>query len=72
NSYDQTTVASSADITFVSPARKGDKLTATAREVFRKGRSGLYDVNVHNDAGQLIASFRGRSRTIKGTVTGTP
>jgi len=39
---------------------------ATAREISRSGRSGIYDVRV--TAGDLvIAEFRGHSRTIDGT-----
>jgi acyl-CoA thioesterase len=39
---------------------------ATAREVSRSGRSGIYDVRVTaNDV--VIAEFRGHSRTIPGT-----
>ena len=41
-------------------------LVATAREISRSGRSGIYDVRVTaNDA--VIAEFRGHSRTIAGT-----
>lgn len=63
NSYGPATVAAGADITFVAPATEGDLLEATAREVTRFGRSGLYDVTVRRD-GALIAEFRGRSRTV--------
>ena len=39
---------------------------ATAREISRSGRSGIYDVRVTvGDA--VIAEFRGHSRTIGGT-----
>ena len=44
------------------------RLTATAREVTRKGRSGIYDVRVtRDDDGATIAEFRGHSRTIDRT-----
>jgi acyl-coenzyme A thioesterase PaaI-like protein len=52
-------------IHYVAPAHAGDLLTATARETSRWGRNGLYDVEVHNDRGILIAQFRGTSRTIE-------
>lgn len=67
NSYNQRAVAQIATITFVAPARRGDRLTATAREVASFGRSGLYDIRVTSQTGALIAEFRGHSRTIKGT-----
>ena len=68
NTYNQVTVAESCQITFVSPAREGDRLTATAQEVVRQGRNGLYDVRVINQDGQVIAEFRGKSRTTAGTL----
>lgn len=64
NSHGPVTVAAGADVTFVSPARAGDVLTATAREVTRFGRSGIYDVSVVRD-GTVIAEFRGRSRSVR-------
>jgi acyl-CoA thioesterase len=63
NSYGPVTVAAGADITFVTPARLGDLLTARATEKTRFGRSGIYDVTVERD-GEVVAEFRGRSRVI--------
>lgn len=57
------TVASGADVTFVSPAREGDRLVATARERVVFGRSGVYDVTVHR-GDDIVAEFRGRSRIL--------
>lgn len=68
NSYNQNTLAQHAQITFVAPGKAGETLTATAREVTRGKRSGLYDVEVHGDDGRLIAAFRGATRTIAGMV----
>ncbi|GAB2527004.1 acyl-CoA thioesterase [Nocardiopsis aegyptia] len=59
------TVASGAEITFVAPVREGDLLVATAAERVVFGRSGLYDVTVRRD-GEVVAEFRGRSRTLNG------
>ncbi len=67
NGYNQRTVGHQAAITYVAPGRNGDRLTATAREVHRAGRGGIYDVTVTNDRGETIAEFRGHSRTVKGT-----
>jgi len=66
NSYNQLVVAQHNVITFVAPGQLGDRLTASAREVARSGRSGIYDVTVRNQAGRLIAEFRGASRVIEG------
>jgi acyl-CoA thioesterase len=57
------TVAASADITFVSPAREADALVAVAVERHRYGRSGIYDVTVAC-GDRVIAEFRGLSRTL--------
>ena len=67
NSYNQNAVAQMASITFLSPAFVGDRLLAQAREIARKGRGGLYDIRVTNQNGEIIAEFRGHSRTVKGT-----
>jgi len=60
NSYGPVTVAASAEIIFVAPARTGDVLAAEAVVRTRFGRSGVYDVTVRRDA-DVIAEFRGRS-----------
>ncbi len=66
NTYDDVTVAAGFDITFLSPARLGDELVTHAREVARRGRSGLYDVTVRRSRGDgaVVAEFRGRSRSL--------
>jgi acyl-CoA thioesterase len=69
NTYGMVTVARSADITFVAPARAGDRLRAEAVERQRSGRSGIYDVTVRREdepgtPGQVIAEFRGHSREL--------
>jgi acyl-CoA thioesterase len=66
NSYNTLVVAQHNAITFIAPGRLGDRLVADAREVARFGRSGIYDVRVTNQAGALIAEFRGNSRVIEG------
>jgi phenylacetic acid degradation protein PaaD len=65
NTYGQVTVARSADITFVAPAREGDDLEAVAVERHRSGRNGIYDVTVRRRAsGEVVAEFRGHSREL--------
>lgn len=63
NSRGPVTVAAGGEITFVRPAGAGDLLTARATERTRYGRSGIYDVTVTRDDGEVVAEFRGRSRT---------
>lgn len=67
NSYNQLVVAQHCSITYLIPGRIGDRLTATAREVSRRGRSGIYDIRITNQHGDHVAEFRGHSRTVKGT-----
>ena len=66
NSYDELTVASGLSIDFLAPARLGETLTASAHEVSKAGRTGVYDVEVSNQNGVHIAIFRGRSHTFRG------
>jgi acyl-CoA thioesterase len=66
NSHNQKAVAAQGDITFIRPGKLGDVLVATAREISRSGRSGIYDVRV-TAGDEVIAEFRGHSRTISGT-----
>jgi acyl-CoA thioesterase len=67
NSYDVRTVAYGCAITYLAPARLGDELVAVATERSRSGRTGTYDVTV--SAGeQVVAEFRGTSRTLGGAL----
>lgn len=68
NTYNQRTVAQHCSVTYIAPAFKDDRLTATAREVSRRGRGGIYDIRIANQEGEQIAEFRGHSRTVKGTL----
>jgi len=75
NSHNQKSVAYHCAITFVASARLGDRLEARAVEISRVGRAGIYDVRVTRGDGEVIAEFRGHSRTIEGKLVpgaGTP
>jgi acyl-CoA thioesterase len=74
NAYNELTVASGFDVNIVAAGRLGDVMTATAREVSKAGRTGVYDIDVRNQRGELVAAFRGRSYTVKGKplVDGLP
>lgn len=67
NSYNQRVVAQHCAITYLIPGRIGDRLTATAHETARRGRSGLYDVRITNQDGAHLAEFRGHSRVVRGS-----
>ena len=68
NTYNQRTVAQHCAVTFLSSTKLGDKLVARAVERQRAGRSGIYDVTVTREEGNVIAEFRGHSRTIEGEL----
>lgn len=74
NAYNEVTVAAGFDINLLAGARLGDVLTARAVEVSKAGRSGVYDIAVSNQRGEVVAVFRGRSHTVKGkpVVEGLP
>lgn len=67
NSHGPVTVAAGAEISFVAAGKLGDVLIATATERTRYGRNGIYDVTVRRETPggpEVVAEFRGRSRTI--------
>ncbi len=66
NSHNERVVAAQGQVTFIKPGKLGDRLIATAREVTRSGRSGIYDVRV-TVGDVVVAEFRGHSRVIPGT-----
>ncbi len=74
NAYNEVTVAAGFDVNLLAAARLGDVLTATAHEVSKAGRTGVYDIAVCNQRGEPVAAFRGRSYTMKGkpVVEGLP
>lgn len=66
NSHNEQTVASGVSVDFMAPGRPGDELVAEAKEVFVAGRTGVYDITVTNQEGELIAVMRGKSYRLKG------
>jgi acyl-CoA thioesterase len=68
NNTNFNTVAAGCTIDFLAPGKLGDTLTARAAERAQRGRSGIYDVDVVNQEGELIATFRGKSARIAGHV----
>lgn len=70
NTYNINTVAAGCAIEFLRPVAGGDVLTAEAEEQALSGRHGIYDIRVTNQAGDLVAMFRGKSAQIRGTVLG--
>jgi acyl-CoA thioesterase len=67
NTYNERTVAAHCCISFLQPTRLGDRLVATATEVVRSARSGIYDVSVTLES-MVVAEFRAHSRVIGGAL----
>jgi len=67
NSYNPRTVAATCDIRYLKPAEIGDVITAQSIEVWKRGRSALYDVSLTNQDSELIALMRGHARLTRGT-----
>ncbi|WP_345800376.1 hydroxyphenylacetyl-CoA thioesterase PaaI [Microbacterium sp. AZCO] len=63
NEDESVTVAAGADIAFLKATAAGAVLTADARRRTRSGRTGIYDVTVTDETGEVVAEFRGRSLT---------
>ncbi len=72
NTTGEASVAQHCSVTFVRPGRLGERLVASAWEQHRAGRSGVYDVRVETPEGELVALFRGHSRTTGGRIEGVP
>ena len=66
NAYNEMTVASGFNVEIVAPGRLGDVLTASAVEVSKSARMGVYGVDVRNQRDERVLAFRGRSYTLKG------
>ncbi|HZX68139.1 MAG TPA: hydroxyphenylacetyl-CoA thioesterase PaaI [Candidatus Elarobacter sp.] len=68
NSRNEPNVALQASISYISAVRLGERLIAQAHEQSSRGRTGVYDITVTRDDGELVALFRGTCYRIKGTV----
>jgi acyl-CoA thioesterase len=68
NSHGPRNVAQHCQVTFLAPGKLGSRLVAHAHERQRGERSGITDVTVRDEAGMIIAEFRGHSRTIPGSL----
>jgi len=69
NSRNQTHVALQCSISFVAPARTGDRLIAIAEEQTRSNRTGVYDVQVvYEHGGKPVAYFRGIPYRLESTL----
>jgi acyl-CoA thioesterase len=58
NSHGRPGMTVHADVAFLRPARVGTDLAANATERFFDGRAGIYDVEVRDDEGAVLAEVR--------------
>ena len=68
NSRNQRVVGQYCTVAYINPARRGERLIASAVERQREGRSGIYDVAVKREDGTIVAEFRGHSRSVAGHI----
>jgi acyl-CoA thioesterase len=68
NSHNLVTVGAGCTIDYLAPGRQDDLLTAEAVERALAGKTGIYDVNVINQDGRIVATFRGKSHRLGGAV----
>lgn len=70
NSQGYAAVASMCSIDFIRPGFEGDKLTAIAQMKHQGKRNGLYEINIANQDGKIVAIFHGRSHRLGHRLTG--
>ena len=68
NNRNHVTVAAGCNIVYPAAGRLGDILIAVAEEKLLRGRSGIYDITVTNQNGDIVALMRGQSRRLEGKV----
>jgi acyl-CoA thioesterase len=68
NSHNRVTIALQCTISFSNPGKPGARVTATAVERTKGGRTGTYDVDVLDDDGITLAMFRGTSYGVSGSL----
>lgn len=71
NSHGIITVALDVSITYTKPAKAGDILFVEAKESHLGNRTGLYEIRTTNEAGELVAFFKGTAYRTGKLVAGT-
>lgn len=59
NSDGQLTVALDATINFIKTVHAGEVIVAEAKELHKGSKTGVYDIRLENNEGELIAIFKG-------------
>lgn len=59
NSHGRISVALDAQISFIKATHAGQVLTVEAKEVHTGNKTSFYAIAVHNEQGEIIATFKG-------------
>lgn len=65
NNTGQSAVSQHCNISFLRPAPLGETLRAEAVRRTTSGRTDIFDVQITDSAGELVAEFRGTARILK-------
>jgi len=68
NSHGRITLALEVSINFTRPAKAGEILTVTANEIYLGNKTGVYDIRTTNEAGELVAVFKGTAYRTSATI----
>jgi len=66
NSRNEPNVALQASISYIAAVKLGERLIAEGCEQSSRGRTGVYDITVTREDGELVALFPGTCYRIKG------
>ncbi|KZE27322.1 hydroxyphenylacetyl-CoA thioesterase PaaI [Crenobacter luteus] len=69
NSWGPVAVGAGTTMDFLKSGQVGDELVAVCECVSQSGRTGLYDVTVRNQHGEVVAVMRGRSYRVGNNKT---
>lgn len=67
NNTGQSAVSQHCTISFLRPAPLGETIRAEAKRRSTTGRTDIFDVEVSDSSGELIAEFRGNAHILKST-----
>lgn len=65
NAGETTSVATHAEIDFMEAVPAGSTITAEARQRIQRSKQSITDVTITNEAGLVMAEFRGRTLAVK-------
>ncbi len=70
NSHGRISVALDVHISFMKPGKEGDIVSIEAKEIYTGNKTSFYDITLTNEAGEILAVFKGTAyRTSKYVVS---